>query len=189
MPSETYNRVEELIDQAGYPDDQVDEADLQATLERAHNSIQSDVGRHFIEDYRLKRETESGDLVNELDLKFGPILEVDEILINNHEVLTDTNYTVDKQNGVITIDSNFAEDELSIGQILRIKYTPIQFKDVELYKAVSLEKNQEIVNLEDSEQTALYRNAEALYRQEVNSVNRMAGPGKARDGRVRRGTK
>lgn len=189
MPTNTYARVEDLIEKIGYPDDTVDEADLQATLEEAHQQMESRVGRNFTETYRLKKKVDSGDLVNTINLKFSPILEVEEILVNRYEVLDESNYTVDKQNGQVVIDSQYAEDELSLGEMLRIDYKPDMLKQIELWRAVEIVKNQEIVELEDSEQVALNRNALREAKRLENMVNRRSGPGKARDGDIKRGTK
>lgn len=189
MPSETLNRTEELVDKIGYSDDNTDEADLQAILEEAHQEMQSRVGRYFTEDKRLKKTVESGDLVNTFSLKFSPVLEVKEILINRNEVLDESNYTVDKQNGEVTIDQSFVDEEMYLGQIIRVKMLPLKFKNIELWRAVSIAKNQEVIQLEDSEENALHRNALRKAKRLENQVNRLSGSGSATDGYVRRGTK
>jgi len=184
------NDTETLIDRIGYPDDDTSEGELQETLDRANRRMQNRVGKHYIEDKTVRVTAESdGEIVNEFDLDFGPILEVDEILLNQYEVVDESNYTVDKEAGTITFDQNFVDEQLFRKQVIRFKYKPVQFKDIELYRAVALIKNQEIVQLEDTEQTSLYQNAEALARETENEVNRRAGTGTASDGHVRRGTK
>lgn len=182
MPTETLNRTEDLMQKIGYPDDSEDEADLQVILEQAHQQMQSKVGRNFVETKRVRKQVENGDLVNVFDLKFAPIFEIDEILVNRHEVLDDSTYTVDKENGSITIDQSTVDDKLHLGEIFRIKYKPQTFKQIELWRAVEIAKNQEIVQLEDSEQAALNKNALREAKRLENMVNRRAGPGKARDG-------
>jgi len=188
MPTETLNRTEDLTQKIGYPDDTTDEADLQTILEEAHQQMQSKVGRNFVETQRIKKQASNGDLVNTIDLKFAPIFEVDEILLRRHEVIDSSNYTVDKEEGRITIDQNFVDDELFQGMILRIEYKPQTFKQIELWRAVEIAKNQDIVQLEDSEQIALNKNALREAKRLENMVNKRSGPGKATDGRVRRGT-
>jgi len=193
MPSKTYNRVEDLVQKIGYPDDTEDEADLQVVLEEAHGQVQGRVGRNFVEDKRVRKQsggsTFTDDIVNEFDLKFAPLLEFDEILVDEHEVLDESEYTVDKQNGTITVDQDYVDENFYLGQIIRIKYTPIQFKQAELWRAVEIVKNQEIIQLEDSEQEALQRNALRKAKRIENMINRRSGSGNATDGDIRRGTK
>jgi len=193
MPSKTYNRTEDLMQKIGYPDDTEDEADLQTVLEEAHGQTQGRVGRHFVEDKRVRKQscgsTFTDDIINEFDLKFSPLLEFDEILVDEHEVLDSSEYTVDKQNGTVTVDQDYVDENFYLGQIIRIKYTPIQFKQAELWRAVEEAKNQEIIQLEDSEQTALYENALAKAKRIENMINRRSGSGNATDGDIRRGTK
>jgi len=189
MPTKTYNRTEELTDKIGYPDDQEDEADLQAILEEANGQTQATVGREFVEDKRVRKvrgtDTFTSDLVNEFKLK----IEFNEILLDEHEVIDSSNYTVDKQSGKVTIDQSFVDEHLHQQQVIRFTYVPIQFKQIELWRAVEISKNQELIQLEDSEQTQLHRNALRKAKRIENQVNRLAGSGKATDGDVRRGTK
>jgi len=193
MPSKTYNRTEDLMQKIGYPDDTEDEADLQTVLEEAHGQMQGRVGRHFVEDKRVRKQsggsTFTDDIINEFDLKFAPLLEFDEILLDEHEVLDSSEYTVDKQNGTVTVDQSYVDENFYLGQIIRIKYVPIQFKQAELWRAVEIIKNQEIVQLEDSEQEALQRNALREAKRIENMINRRSGSGNATDGDIRRGTK
>lgn len=190
MPSETLNRTEDLIQKIGYPDDDVDEADLQVILEEAHQDMIAGVGRNFVEDKRIRVQAQSdGDLINEYSLKFSPVLKVDQILLNEHEQIDESNYTVDKQNGLVTFDSQFVDDELFKGQIIRYKYKPLKFKNIELWHAVHIAKNQELQALEDSEQLSQYNNALRRAKRLENQVNRRTGPGNATDGDIRRGTK
>lgn len=176
------NDVTDLIEKIGYPDDSTEESELQNVLEHANQQMQSKVGRNFVETKRVRKQTKSGDLVNSFDLKFAPIKEVDEIIVNKHEVLDDSTYTVDKENGSITIDQSTVDDKLHLGEIFRIEYKPQIFKQIELWRAVEIAKNQEIVQLEDSEQAALNKNALREAKRLENMANRRAGPGKARDG-------
>lgn len=187
MPTETFNRVEDLIQRIGYPDDNTDEADLQNILEEAHQDLTANVGRNFIEDLRV-RKTSDDEITQDFDLKLTPIFEVDEILLSEHEIVDDSNYTVDKQEGTVTFDQSFVDDELYTGKTLRFKYKPEIFKQIELWRAVEIVKNQEIVQLEDSEQVALNRNALREAKRLENMVNRASGPGTATDGIRRRGT-
>jgi hypothetical protein len=174
----------------GYTDDDTDEADLQLILEEAHQDMIAGVGRNFVEDKRIRVQAQDdGELIEEYDLKFTPILEVDKILLNSHEQVDPSNYTVDKQNGSVTFDSDFVDDHLSKGQIIRFKYKPLKFKNIELWHAVHIAKNQELVQLEDSEQAALHENALRRARRLENQVNTKTGPGNATDGEIRRGTK
>ena len=193
MPSKTYNRTEDLVQKIGYPDDTEDEADLQTVLEEAHGQMQGRVGRNFVEDKRVRKQsggsTFTSDIINEFNLKFSPLLEFDEILLDEHEVLDSSEYTVDKQNGTITIDQSYVDENFYLGQIIRVKYVPIQFKQAELWRAVEIVKNQELVQLEDSEQNALQRNALREAKRIENMINRRAGSGNATDGDIRRGTK
>lgn len=190
MPSETLNRTEDLMDKIGYPDDTEDEADLQVILEEAHQDMQAGVGRNFVEDKRIRVQAQdNGELIEEYDLKFTPILEVDRILLNEHEQVDESNYTVDKQNGTVTFDSDFVDEELFKSQIVRFEYKPLKFKDIELWHAVHIAKNQELQALEDSEQLAQYDNALRRAKRLENQVNRRASPGNATDGDIRRGTK
>jgi len=185
----TLNDVDDLIEKIGYPDDSTDQGELKRVIEEAHQQMKAQVGRNFVETFRIKKQLPSGDIVNEIDLQFAPIYELDEILIYRHQVVDESNYTVDLQNGRITIDQSFVDEELSLGETLRIKYKPQIFKQIELWRAVEIIKNQEIVELEDTEQVALNRNALLEAKRLENMVNRRAGPGKARDGDIRRGTK
>lgn len=190
MPSKTLNRTEELMDKIGYPDDTEDEADLQVVLEEAHQDMQAGVGRNFVEDKRIRVQAQhNGELIEEYKLKFSPILEVDRILLNEHEQVDESNYTVDKQNGLVTFDSQFVNEELFREQIVRFEYKPVKFKNIELWHAVHIAKNQELVQLENSEQAALHQNALRRAKRLENQVNRRAGPGNATDGDIRRGTK
>ncbi len=190
MPSETLNRTEDLIGKIGYPDGDTDEADLQAILEEAHQDMQAGVGKNFVEDKRIRVQAQdNGELIEEYDLKFSPIFEIDRILLNEHEQVDESNYTVDKQNGSVTFDSQFVDEELFKSQIVRFEYKPSKFKNIELWHAVHIAKNQELVQLEDSEQNALHDNALRRARRLENQVNRRAGPGNATDGNIRRGTK
>ena len=188
MPTETLNRVEDLIQRIGYLDDEEDEAELQNILEEAHQDLTANVGRNFIEDLRV-RKTSDDEITQDFDLKLTPVFEVDEILLSEHEIVDESNYTVDKQEGTVTFDQSFVDDELYTGKTLRFKYKPVRFKDIELWRAVAIAKNQEIVQLEDSESNAQYDNALTRAKRMENQVNRLAGPGSARDGHVRRGTK
>lgn len=186
MVTQTFNRTEDLEQKIGYTDDTVDEADLQTVLEEAHQQMQARVGRHFIEDHTV-RKTSDDELVNELNLKFNPVFEVDEILYSDHEIISDSDYTVDKEKGEITLDSSFVDENLDRGRVLRIKYIPEIFKQVELWRAIEIMKNQEIVELEDSEQAALNTNALQEARRLENMINRRTGPGTSME-KGRRGT-
>lgn len=184
------NDVETLTDYIGYPDDETSEGELNEILQQAEQDMIAGVGRNFVEDKRIRVQVkDSGELIEEYDLKFTPIMEVDRILLNEHEQVDESNYTVDKQNGKITFDSEFVDDHLHQGQIIRFEYTPVKFKDIEIWHAVHIAKNQEIVQLEDSEQAALHKNALKRAKRLQNQVNRRTSPGNATDGDVRRGTK
>lgn len=185
----SYNDVETLEDKIGYSDDSTSEGELTEVLDAANQQMKARVGRNFIETFRIKKQVENGDLVNTIDLKFAPVFEVDEILIDRYEVIDESNYTVDRQEGTIDIDQGFVDDNFYLGQILRIEYKPQIFKQIELWRAIELVKNQEVIQLEDSEENALHRNALREAKRLENMVNRRAGPGKATDGDVRPGTK
>lgn len=190
MPTtEPFNRVEDLVQKIGYSDDSIDEADLQQVLIQGHQMMQSKVGRNFVETKRVVKQLEDGDLVNTFDLKFAPVLTVDEVRVDRYEVLEESDYTLDKDAGELTINQDVLDDKLSLGEIFRVEYKPEIFKQIELWRAVEIIKNQEIVQLEDTEQVALNKNALREAKRLENMVNRRSGPGSARDGRMKRGTK
>lgn len=184
------NDVETLIDKIGYPDDETSEGELNEILQQANQDVQSGVGRFFVEDKRVRVQAQdNGEIVNDFSLKFAPVMEVDRVLLNEHEQVDESNYTVDKENGSVTFNSNFVDEHLFKSQIIRFEYKPKKFKDIELWHAVHIAKNQEIQILEDSEQNAQYDNALRRARRLENQVNRRAGVGNATDGDIRRGTK
>jgi len=186
----SWNDVTDLTNKIGYTDDSTNDGELQQVLEEAHRDAVAGVGRYFVEDKRVRIQAQgSGNLINEYDLKFASVFEVNKILLNEHEEIDESNYTVDKQNGKISFDQTFLEDHIYRGQIIRFKYQPVKFKDIELWHAVHIIKNQELVQLEDSEQDALHRNALERAKRLENQVNRRAGVGNATDGDIRRGTK
>lgn len=184
------NDVETLIDYIGYPSDETSEGELNEILQQANHDMQNGVGKHFVEDKRVRVLSNSdGELVNEFNLKFGPITEINRVLLNEYEQVSEDKYTLDKSNGTITFDQQFVDEQLFKGQIIRFEYTPSMFKDIELWHAVKIAKNQELIQLEDSEQTGLHDNALKRAKRLENSVNRRASPGNATDGDIRRGTK
>jgi len=178
----TYALPEDIESKTGYSDDTTTDTDLQETLEEAHREMEGQVGRHIQESVTVKTLNQDEEVPTLYRLDLRPVFKVERVIINDKRI-SDGNYTVNKSEGTIELDRETA-DMLRKGASFTVQYVPKHFKDLEVWIAVTILRNQEVIQVEDDQIKAQAKNSEVKAAKLRNQLNRRRAAGTVTDGTV-----
>lgn len=128
----SFNTPSDLKGKYRFLGEQYTDSDIQNELDAAHRRLKTDVGKKFIERDRAEIDDQE-DFV----FSFKELESFDEVkFANESDYIDASNYSVDLKTGTLTFDTEFAEDNISIGKELIYKYVPTIFKDLEKWLAI-----------------------------------------------------
>lgn len=190
MPTVTFASVDALQEKLPYLDESENDADLRALLEEGHRQLEGVVGEAFTDVFQFDRlQSNEEDLDNVLDLTFSPVFEVKRVVRGDEVIVDSADYSVDYTEGTITIDSRYMDNNVDRYDMVRVRYVPAVFRDLELWLAVQNNAVSERIQFPESEEAQVYENAAKKAQQLINIINRRVPTGTISDGAVRRGTK
>lgn len=181
--TETYALPNDIEQKTGYSDDTTTDADLQEVLEEAHRDMEVQVGRHIQEEVTVTTLDSDGNVPSKYVLDLRPIFKVDRVQVGDVR-LQDGDYTVNKEEGTIEIDSDVVNEYLEKGRSFTVFYVPKHFKDLEVWLAVTILRNQEVIQVEDDQIKAQAKNSETKAAKLRNQLNRKRAAGTVTDGSV-----
>lgn len=128
----SYNNPDNLVSKFKSIGEQYTDNDIQDELDRAKNKLDSNVGRKFVEYIRSSKENQ--EIFN---LGFSKLISFDKVRIRGRDTPIDpSNYTEDTDKGIITFNTEYAEDNIDQGLPFIFYYTPEIFKHLEILYAV-----------------------------------------------------
>lgn len=181
--TETYALPEDIEKKTGYSDDTTTDADLQETLEEAHRDMEMQVGKHIQEKIYVETLDSNGEIPRKYRLDLRPVFKVDRVIISGRRI-SDSDYSVDKEKGVITLSQSVVDDYLKKGRGFIVRYVPKIMKDLEVWIAVGILRNQEVIQVEDDQIKAQVKNSERKAAKLRNQLNRKRAAGTVTDGNV-----
>ena len=95
---------------------EITDTEAEEWLRTAYLKIQAEIGRNDIIDYFKVKTDRNGNIVRKFKLFFKPVIEVAEVYLNEAK-LDPSEYSVDLDKGIITIDSGielYANDEVYV---------------------------------------------------------------------------
>ncbi len=188
MPTESFVTPSEVERVVGYSDDATSEIDLQSFIEEAHREMTMKVGRFVDERVVTNLVNESGDLRTDYKLDFQPLLKVERVVLYGDMIVDESNYTIDKQDGTISFDQSYVNDNFQMEGSFTVRHQPKVLRDLELWWTVSILKNQNMIQVEDDQVKAQVEKAEQKVKRLSQYFNRFQSTGKVTDGNVNRFT-
>jgi len=189
MVTTSYAAPQDVKDKIGYTDDQTTDADLQSYIEEAHRTLEMRVGREFLEETMITEvRRDSSEVPTDYSFELRPVLSVDRVYVND-EIIDSSNYTIEKQDGVISFTSQFRDEELDIGDVIQVETVPKQFKDLEVWYAISAMYAANVIQTDDDQVKVSQEEAERRASKLETYINQLIPVGTVTDGLVRRGYK
>jgi len=185
--TETYALPEDIEQKTGYTDDTTTDVDLQEVLEEAHRDMESQVGKNLTETVYINETLLDGTLPTEYFLDLKPVLKVDKVRYGNRRIPAE-DYTLEKQKGGIDFAQTIIDDYFQYKGSFEVEYVPKAMKDLEVWIAVTILRNQEVIQVDDDQIKAQVKNSERKAAKLRNALNRKRVTGTFTDGKVNRFT-
>lgn len=131
----SYNEVQDVLNKFRILGEQYEDPDIQDELDRAQRRVHGRIGNKLQEVKRARiNDQEIFHLAYEDLISFDAVYEYNYY---EYEEIDDGNYTTDTENGTITFNTDYAEDNIGRGKTYLFSYEPQRFKDLELYYAIA----------------------------------------------------
>lgn len=187
MVTTSYATPQDIKDKIGYTDDSTTDAELQTVIEEAHRTLEMRVGTKFFVSMMITEvERETNEVPETYSLKLRPLLDTGKVIVNG-EIIDDSNYSFDRQEGTITFDTDFRDEELDLGDTIEVETVPKQFKDLEVWYAISYLYSSNVIQVDDEQVKVQQEEAEMRARKLEAYINSKVPVGTVTDGRVNRG--
>lgn len=160
--------------------------DFDRKLRQANARLKGYVGRNFVERKVIEFEDETV-----VDLDYQSLESFDKAVNFNgegNEIIDDSNYTVDLENGTVTFDQSYVDDQFFEGLILVFYYIPTVFKHLELDIAVRNVLETQSIGTTDSVTNTQTDRINARIRSKADEINRKRSTGVQRGDNKNRGS-
>ncbi len=177
----SYNTPDEVKAKFKVLGEQYTDNEIQDELDRANNKLDGRVGSQMIEPDRAEIDDQE-DFV----LGFGKLISFDKVMkIGESDYVDSSEYSADTDKGTVSFNTDYAEDNISIGTQFKFYYVPERFKDLELWYAIKSLADTTALQTRDGENSINTENIKSNIKEIENEIKGKTGNRLVRDHRPR----